>query len=279
MSFQEYRPTGFNVLPPVIKNLLIINGIFFVATIIFELKLHIDLADEYLGLHYFGSEKFLPHQIITYMFMHGGFSHILFNMFALWMFGNVMENYWGAKKFLIFYVVCGLGAALTHYAIFYFQIQPVMETLSAYLTHPDLKNFEGIFQPLLTENIHRPSEAMSELINQFNSLSGNPSEQLQSSIDLMNRFRIDFLNEPVVVGASGAVFGLLLAFGMSFPNSMIYMYFLFPIKAKWFVMMYGALELYSGIQSNPGDNVAHFAHLGGMLFGFILIKFWQKSRR
>ena len=278
MSQQEYRPSGFRILPPVVKNLLIINGIFFVASIIFESKLNIDLSD-ILGLHYFGSEKFRPHQIITYMFMHGGFSHIFFNMFALWMFGNALENYWGGKKFLIFYVVCGLGAAVTHYVIFYFQIHSVMEPVSAYLSHPELKNFEGIFQPLLTENIHRPSEALDTLINSYNTIPmSNESEKLQASIDLMTRFRVDFLNEPVIVGASGAIFGLLLAFGMSFPDSMIYMYLLFPIKAKWFVMIYGAIELYSGIQSNAGDNVAHYAHLGGMLFGFVLIQLWKKGR-
>src|ERR1051326_721699 len=222
MSSQEYRPSGFRILPPVVKNLLIINGIFFVATIIFDLKFNIDLTD-ILGLHYFGSEKFRPHQIITYMFMHGGFSHIFFNMFALWMFGNVLENYWGGKKFLIFYVVCGLGAALTHYVIYYFQIHSVMEPVNAYLSHPELKNFESIFQPLLNENIHRPSEAMDALINTYNSIPpGNEPEKLRASIELMTRFKTDFLNEPVIVGASGAIFGLLLAFGMSFPNSMIY---------------------------------------------------------
>lgn len=213
------------------------------------------------------------------MFMHGGFSHIFFNMFALWMFGNVLENFWGGKKFLIFYVVCGLGAAITHYVIFYFQVQPVMHTVSGYLSNPDLKNFEGIFQPLLNEHLHQnSSEAMNALINQYNSISevANPSEKLQASIDLMNRFRIDFFNEPVVIGASGAIFGLLLAFGMTFPNSMIYMYFFFPIRAKYFVIIYGAIELYSGIQSNGGDNVAHYAHLGGMLFGLVLILIWKK---
>src|ERR1051326_5192624 len=276
MSSQEYRPSGFRILPPVVKNLLIINGIFFVATIIFDLKFNIDLTD-ILGLHYFGSEKFRPHQIITYMFMHGGFSHIFFNMFALWMFGNVLENYWGGKKFLIFYIVCGLGAAITHYAIFYFQIRPVMETVSGYLSNPDLKNFEGIFQPLLNENLHRPSEAMNNLIEQYNSIHGNPSEKLQFSIDLMNQFRTDFLNEPVVVGASGAIFGLLLAFGMTFPNAMIYLYFFLPMKAKYFVILYGLVELFGAVNHLPGDDVAHYAHLGGMLFGFVLILIWKKS--
>jgi len=280
MSFQEYRPTGFNVLPPVVKNLLIINGIFYLATLVFELKMNIDLAD-YLGLHYFGSEKFRPHQIITYMFMHGGFSHIFFNMFALWMFGNVLENFWGGKRFLIFYIVCGLGAAITHYVIYYFQIHPVLEILNNYLANPDVKNFEAMFQPLLSEHLSRPSEELSRLIEHYNAVSnvGLATEKIQASIELVNRFRVDFLNEPVVVGASGAIFGLLLAFGMTFPNSMIYMYLLFPIKAKYFVILYGALELFGAVNQLPGDNIAHYAHLGGMLFGFILIKIWNKSKK
>src|ERR1039458_3209000 len=109
---QEYRPSGFNVLPPVIKNLLIINGIFYLATVVLDMKMHIDLTS-ILGLHYFFSEDFRPYQLITYMFMHGSFMHIFFNMFALWMFGNVLEEIWGGKKFLFFYFVCGIGAALT----------------------------------------------------------------------------------------------------------------------------------------------------------------------
>lgn len=279
MSYQEYRPSGFSLLPPVVKNLLIINGIFFLATLVFQFKFNIDLSD-ILGLHYFGSEKFRPYQIITYMFMHGGISHILFNMFALWMFGNTLENYWGGKRFLIFYIVCGLGAAITHYAIFYFQIQPVLETLSAYLSKPDVSNFENIFQPLLLKVNAHPSAELNELINQYNSITDldHTSEKLQASIDLATRFRIDFLNEPVIIGASGAVYGLLLAFGMTFPNSMIYMYFLFPMKAKYFVLFYGAIEFFDAVNQTSGDNVAHYAHLGGMLFGFILILIWRKSR-
>ena len=281
MSNQEYRPTGFNVLPPVVKNLLIINGIFFLATVVFELKMKVDLTD-LLGLHYFGSEKFRPHQIVTYMFMHAGFSHILFNMFALWMFGNALENYWGGKRFLIFYIVCGLGAALTHYVIFYFQIRPVLEILSEYLSDPQLKNFEAMFQPLLSQHLHNPSEKLSQLIDHYNSIPdmlGQSSEKLQASIELVNQFRVDFLDEPTIIGASGAVFGVLLAFGMLFPNSMIYIYFLFPIKAKWFVIIYGAIELFGAVNQTPGDNIAHYAHLGGMLFGFILIKVWNRSRK
>jgi membrane associated rhomboid family serine protease len=280
MSFQEYRPTGFNVLPPVIKNLLILNVLFFLATFIAEQKFNIDLAD-YLGLHYFFSDDFRPHQIITYMFMHGGFAHIFFNMFALWMFGNVLENMWGAKRFLIYYVVCGLGAALLHYAVHYFEIQPTLHALNDYLLNPSTEKLEGLFtsgyvkitSPQMAENLQ-------PFIDEFRKteLMGNTQNTVQASIELILEYKKEFLNEPVVVGASGSVFGLLLAFGMLFPNSLIYMYFFFPIKAKYFVILYGAIELFGAVNPGQNDNIAHYAHLGGMLFGFILIKIWTKRR-
>jgi len=217
------RPTSFQILPPVIKNLLIINGLFLFAQFVLRESYGIEIADV-LGLHYFFSSKFRPYQLITYMFMHGNFMHLLSNMFALWMFGAVLEGYWGPKRFLTFYLVTGLGAALTHYAVFYFQITP------------------------LVAQLNDPSQ-IAELYN-----------------------------APLVVGASGSIFGLLLAFGMLFPNTMIYVYFAIPIKAKWFVLIYGLMELFSGV-TNAGDNVAHFAHLGGMLFGFFMIRYWNKNNR
>jgi len=281
MSFQEYRPAGFNVLPPVIKNLLIINGIFFVATIIFEQKLNIDLTD-ILGLHYFFSEDFHPHQIITYLFMHGGFAHIFFNMFALWMFGNVLENTWGSKRFLVYYVVCGLGAAALHYTVHYFEIQPTLNALNDYLLNPSTEKLQGLFTSGYVK-ITSPEMAqnLQPFIDEFrkNELLGNAQNTLQASLDFIIEYKKEFLNDANVVGASGSVFGLLLAFGMMFPNSMIYMYFFFPIKAKYFVMLYGAIELFGAVSNSQTDNIAHYAHLGGMLFGFILIKIWNKGRK
>lgn len=240
MPIEQYRPSGFKLLPEVVKNLLIINGIFFLATVILENR-GIDLTD-LLGLHYFASAKFHPYQLITYMFMHGSVSHILFNMFALWMFGSAIENFWGPKKFLGYYLFTGIGAALTHYAIVYYQLNPALTEISNYISSHNL----------------------------------NPAE-----LDQVYQQRTELLNAPIVVGASGAVFGLLLAYGMMFPNSLLYVYFAIPIKAKYFVIIYGLIELFSGVASRPGDNVAHFAHLGGLLFGFILIMFWrfQKRRR
>ncbi|MBR5782284.1 MAG: rhomboid family intramembrane serine protease [Bacteroidales bacterium] len=222
----NFRPSGFSVLPTVVKNLLIINILFFLATIAAETTLRINLSD-YLGLHYIGASDFKPYQLVTYMFMHGNFTHLFFNMFALWMFGNTLENIWGPNRFLLFYFVCGIGAGFIQEFVQYIQYAT---TLADYTS----VNMGGHIIP------------MSE-----------------------------YLNMLTTVGASGAVYGILLAFGMMFPNSTLYIYFAIPIKAKWFVLIYGIIELFSGLTS--ADNVAHFAHLGGMLFGLILILYWKKK--
>ncbi|MEA3504608.1 MAG: rhomboid family intramembrane serine protease [Bacteroidota bacterium] len=279
MFQNSYRPGGWTVLPPVVKNLLIINGVFFLATITFQNVFHIDLAD-ILGLHYFTAEKFSPYQFITYMFMHGGFSHILFNMFALWMFGRILEGVWGPKRFLIYYIFTGIGAAIVHYVVFYFQIYPVLDSVDTFLNNPSLTDFKEFLD---TENFKIVSYEMQNNFNEFRNsynaaIHSDQHKALQLAVDYMGQYRIDFLNGPVVIGASGAVFGILLAFGMLFPNSLLYIYFAFPIKAKYFVMIYGGIELFSGIYQQ-GSNIAHFAHLGGMLFGFILLKYWKKTKQ
>ncbi|OIO99934.1 MAG: hypothetical protein AUJ98_09655 [Bacteroidetes bacterium CG2_30_33_31] len=269
-------PQGYKVLPPIVKNLIIINVLMFVAKIFLGSSMGIDL-DDIFGLHYIGSEKFFPFQFISYMFMHGNFSHILFNMFALWMFGSTLENYWGPKRFLIFYFVTGIGAAVVHYTVFYFQVSPTLDFINSYVANPNIANFQSF--------INSPDFTANQLIaDQYNNVyvhvanaAGSDAGVLQASVDFMNWYREAFLNLPNVVGASGAIYGLLLAFGMSFPNSLIYIYFLFPIKAKWFVIVFGAIELFSGISNSNSDNVAHFAHLGGMLFGIFLILWWKNK--
>lgn len=264
------------MLPPVVKNLLIINVLFFLATI--ALSKNIDLTD-ILGLHYFASEKFKPFQLITYMFMHGGFSHVFFNMFALWMFGYVLENVWGPKRFLIYFLVTGIGAALIHYIIFYlFDASPVLSAINNFTADPSIENLRTFLDnPEYFRRISYDIQNNYEVfVQKYNSLIYTDQGQaLQLGINFVEQYRIDFLNAPVVIGASGAVFGILLAFGMMFPNSLIYIYFAIPIKAKYFVMIYGAIELYLGF-SDSTSNVAHFAHLGGMIFGFFLIKYWKK---
>lgn len=238
MSYNnQYRPGGFGGLPVVTKNIIIINVILFVATMIGQSK-GVDLT-KYLGLHYYLADDFKPHQFITYIFMHGSFSHILFNMFGVYIFGQVLEQVWGPKRYLIFYILTGLGAAFTQYIIMHFQIQDVLRLINA-----------QIDSPLLS------AANKANYINQ----------------------KFAYLNNHVIIGASGSLFGLLGAFGMLFPNQKLYLYFFIPIKAKWLVIAYGAFELFSGWQNNPGDNVAHFAHIGGLVVGIILVLIWRKDR-
>ncbi len=239
------RPSSFKLLPDVIKNLLIINGLFFLATFVLGDVIGFDLVRN-LGLYLPVSGHFEPYQIITHMFMHGGIGHIFFNMFALWMFGYTLENVWGSKRFLIYYMVTGLGAAVLHMGVMYWQYLEVKGALSP--------------------------EQLQMIINEGQSIlltNRNYADEAMAKANLL-------LNTPTV-GASGAVFGILLAFGMMFPNQYIYIYFALPVKAKYFVAIYGALELFNGIANDPDSNVAHFAHLGGMLFGFLLIRYWRKN--
>lgn len=194
----DYTPQGFRMLPTVVKNLLIVNLIVFLAQMVLE-KYGYNNITSMCALNAIGTGRFRIWQLFTYMFMHANWSHILFNMFALWMFGYVLENYWGSRRFLFYYLVCGVGAGIC--------------------------------------NLLVPGWGLT-------------------------------------VGASGAVYGILLAFGMMFPNERIYLYLIMPIKAKWFVIGYAAIELFNGMF--VADGVAHFAHLGGMLFGLLLILYWRK---
>lgn len=280
MSYEQYRPQGFSFLPPVVKNLLIINGLFYLATLALDNAFHIKLAD-FLGLHYFESQKFSPYQFISYMFMHGDLSHILSNMFALWMFGYILENVWGGRRFLIFYLITGIGAALFHYAILYFQINPDIVMMDKIIADPSINNINSF----ITQHVFQINKNSGLIYSEFlkfdknlDLLDRNPENiaTLEAVKGFIMDYRIYYLNLPNVIGASGAVFGILLAFGMLFPNTLLYLYFLFPIKAKWFVILYGVLELYLGF-TNSDSNVAHFAHLGGMFFGFFLIKYWKSK--
>ena len=202
MSYQEFKPRQFQELPMVVKNILIINVVLFIAK--FLLSNTIDL-DRYLDLYPIGTPNFKPHQFITYMFMHADLSHIFLNMLGVYMFGSILENIWGAKRFINFYLLCGLGAA-----------------------------------------------ALQLGISSFN-----------------NEFTI-------LLGASGSVFGLLVAFAMMFPNTELQLYFIIPVKAKYLVIGYSLFELYNGFFAN--DNVAHFAHLGGLAVGIIMMLIWKRNK-
>lgn len=271
-----YRPPVFGGLPPVVKNLLIINVILLIAT--WALKsIGIDLT-RVLALFYVESEYFSPYQYITHMFMHGGFAHLFFNMFALWMFGRVLESVWGSKKFLLYYFVTGLGAAALHTFVNWINLSSLQESATAFLNTPSVDQFMIFIQEYFPD-VDRYFKNFNyiEFINQWEAHPENTHfiETAQQVVRDLVTFKI---NIPTV-GASGAVFGVLLAFGMLFPNTQLMLLFPpIPIKAKYFVIGYGLIELYAGVMQQPGDNIAHFAHLGGMLFGFILIKYWNSQR-
>jgi membrane associated rhomboid family serine protease len=261
----SFQPRNFNELTPIVKNLLIINGLFLLATYLIQNQFGLDLKDK-LGLHFPSSQKFQPYQVITYMFMHADFFHLFSNMFALWVFGCTLENVWGSKRFLIYYLITGVGAAACHYTIVYFQLHETLSAINDYIANPSLSSFDA-FSTANGLNL-----SSRDIWGQYDA-----PQALQISVDLIREYKMNLLNAPNIIGASGAVFGILLAFGMLFPNTELYLYFAIPVKAKWLVTGYGALELFSGLHGAAGDNVAHFAHLGGMLFGFILIKYWQRN--
>lgn len=270
---QGYRPNGFLSLTPVIKNLLVINLIMFVITNIIHLP-NLDLQS-LLSLYYPKSELFKPYQFVTYMFLHGGFLHLFGNMFALWMFGNVLERVWGSARFLTFYLVTGVGAALIHMGYTTWEFSKINEAINAFAASPNpddflmlLKdNFNGIYN----------DSVVLELYNQW---SNNPTQAgYAENAAYIIQALYDAKMDIPTLGASGSVFGILAAFGLLFPNTeLMLLLFPVPIKAKYFVLLYAGFELYAGIQANPGDNVAHFAHLGGALFGFILVKLWSRDR-
>lgn len=212
------RGSFWGMITPVVKNLIIINAIVWIASELIGNRMF-----EAFALYPFESPNFRWHQIVTHMFMHGGFWHILFNMYTLAIFGTVLERQWGDKKFLLFYFVTGIGAALCHNLVLHLQISNALEAGNMIAAH---------------------------------SIMSIPT-----------------------VGASGAIYGVLLGYGMLFPNSELQL--LFPpvsLKAKWFVLIFAAIELVTGF-TGVGGGIAHFAHLGGMLFGLVLILYWKKNNR
>jgi len=243
--------SGFmSSVPVVTKNLIIINVLMWFATIVLP-KVGLNIVP-FLGLHYIGSDLFMPSQLITYMFMHdpSNFSHVLFNMFGVYMFGRVLEQVWGPKRFLIFYFVTGIGAGLIQELTWYIGLIPFLGVIN---------NYTGDNSVLIMNHLDVQQGVVYS------------AQALLNAKELV-------LNSMLTIGASGSVFGILLGFGMLFPNAPLYLMFIpVPIKAKYLVAGYGLIELFSGVSGFTGDNVAHFAHLGGMLFGFFLIIYWKKK--
>ena len=263
----------FGDTPPVVKNLIYLNIIVYLATIVLKSQFQIDLYD-ILGGHYFQSPYFKPYQFVTYLFMHSISDpfHIIFNMFGLWMFGRILESVWGGKRFFIYYFVTGIGALIINMLVQYFELSHLAGIIQNYSLHPSYDLFDSI----MNKYVSSPSDNLRAFSTQFQ-LNPNDLGVIDQSRMYMQSLYVEIVNTPTV-GASGAIFGILLAFGMLFPNTELMLLFPpIPIKAKWFVLGYGAIELYSGL-SQPGSNIAHFAHLGGMLFGFFLIKYWNSKR-
>lgn len=240
---------GILGLPPVVKNIIMINVIMLLAAYAVQSFMGLSLGSENLylntklGLYFPKSDQFMPLQIVTHMFMHGGLMHIFFNMYALFIFGPILEHVWGPKRFLTYYIVCGLGAAFTHETVIALQYNHLVNSIS-------------------------PENMQIFLRDGANGLYTGDLGAIQSLYSL--------LHTPTV-GASGAIFGVLLAFGVLFPNTQLMLLFPpIPIKAKYLVAGYGALELYLAV-TQPGSNIAHAAHLGGMFFGYFLIRYWRKT--
>ena len=250
----------FANLPQVTKNILLLNIMFFVATLILESQ-GIDLISQ-LGTHYVNSPRFEPFQVVTHFFMHAGFFHILMNMWLFLMLGAYLENLWGAKRFFIFYLACAFGSFALHNAIGVYQIHELraqltasnfpMNEIDSIIKGTDRKELIGIIEEYMkTNNLGSTNE-----LNSYFSLCITP-----------------------MVGASGAIFGVLSAFAILFPNTEFRLYFAIPIKAKYFVGAYLLLEIYQAFENKAGDSTAHLAHIGGAIVGAILVLIWRKTDR
>jgi len=266
-------PRIFANIPPVLKNLLIINILMFIGTMVIEGTTGVEL-NRILGLHYFKSEFFRPYQIVTHMFMHANLTHVFLNMFMLWMFGRVLEQVWGGKRFLIYYFFTGLGAAALHMLVMHIELSSLVRDAAALGNTPS----PDLFAAFTKEHLGQSFPQVYDFTQAWLADPNNPSLS-REALSFVDSIVQQKLNIPTV-GASGAVYGVLLAFGVIFPNMPLVLIFFpfFPIKAKYMVMAMGALELLHGLTMS-GGNVAHFAHLGGMIFGFILIKYWNTSRQ
>ncbi len=265
----------FPSLPPVVKNIIIINVIVFILT---QLSLNLSNSDfmyRHLALFPLKSPLFEPHQIITHIFMHANFAHIFFNMFGVFMFGRILEGVWGSKRMLFFYTVTGLGAACTHLAVNYVQMSSMIRSANEFYASSGYTLFnEFISKYALNTSSY---DQIMNFMQQWFYRPDDPSFIPQARTIVQQVVDVNF--QVPTVGASGAVFGLLIAFAMMFPDVELMLIFLpIPIKAKYFVPAYAVLELFFGVAGFRWDNVAHFAHLGGALFGFFMVRHWKKNQ-
>jgi len=263
-------------MPPVTKSLLLVTVIVFLADIGTERFLHTDAMVRYMALFRVQSPLFIPTQFLTHIFMHGSLSHLFFNMFGLFMFGRILESIWGGKKMLVFYLVTGIGAALMQSGITYIQMQKMIVLADAFAANPSLQVFSEYVDHYLIKGSPRYNEIMS--FAQSWLYAPENMNFIPKAKEYVEVVMYDNLNIPMV-GASGAIFGLLIAFAMMFPDVELMLIFLpVPIKAKYFVPVYALIELVFGVAGFSWDNVAHFAHLGGALVGFIIVMYWKRKQ-
>jgi len=274
----EFRPSRFEILPTVVKNLLIINGLFFLAQNTLSGPAGLVDLEEIFALHGWQSPLFRPWQLVTHLFLHGDFGHILGNMFALWMFGSILENIWGSKRFLTFYIICGLGAAFIHLIFLSYEFIPLTTAYGAVLKYEtvggaSLNNAMIQFIEQHQIQFEHHQEIIAQL--RFHPDDVGLSNKLLSYISSYYQDKVN----TATVGASGAIFGVLAAFVYLFPNTYIYVYFLVPIKAKWIGILYFSYELFFALENSAGDNVARWAHVGGAIVGLLIVMTWNKKNK
>lgn len=255
------------ILTPIVRTLIVLNVVVFIVQSINHQ--YDNQIISLFGLYYFESEKFNPIQLVSYMFVHSSSRHLISNMLGLFFIGPMLERFWGEKRFLVFYMLTGIGAGLLYMGVKYFDYASLIDATKAYVLHPDLEMFKKFLAEFYPNGL--PGMA-SEYIPSSGRIN------VQDSVIIAEESLRAVLNTPTI-GASGAVFGVMAGFGMLFPNTELTLFPIpIPIKAKYLVALYALFEYYSGIHKTPGDNIAHFAHLGGMLIAFIIIKIWGKSR-
>jgi membrane associated rhomboid family serine protease len=258
----------FARLTPMVKNLLLIT----VAAYLIPSILGWSRINAYLGLWHISSPNFQPYQFFTYMFAHGGFMHLLFNMLGLIFLAPMLEQFWGPKRFLTFYLITGIGAGIFYEGVKYAQTIPMANRMEEYIANPNPDDFAVYMAKYAPQHYN----GLYDFIEYY---SEHPAEGRRQSISYVEQVYAAVINVPMV-GASGAIYGILMAFGMLFPNTRLMLLFPpIPIKAKYFVLILGGFAIYSQLMNSGGDNVAHLAHLGGMLFAFIMIKIWARDKR
>lgn len=256
----------FRAPTPVVKNILIINVAIFAIGSLLSLPIN-----EYLGLYMVLSENFAVYQFFTYMWLHGDLSHIFFNMLMVYFLGPLLEQVWGAKRFMIFYLVCGIGAGVLYGGVDYLRKTSLVNDTNMYISDPSPEAFERyILNNKSTLNV----SAASDLLEAYYDNPAYEDQTIAAVKVIYNRS----ITLGVMVGASGALYGLLFAFAYLFPNMEFYIYMLFPVKAKYLAFFAVMMSLYSEFNRAEGDNVAHLAHLSGMLIAFILLKIWKKNQ-